>query len=57
MESKGKFFSSDVFSVQFLIYRIFNPIAIRKAKIAYNFGLSERNRVKTYIVRSDQFLF
>ena len=28
--------------------RVFlNPIALRKAKIAYNFGLSERNRVKT----------
>ena len=24
---------------------LFNPIALRKAKIAYNFGLSERNRV------------
>ena len=23
-----------------------NPIALRKAKIAYNFGLSESNRVK-----------
>ena len=23
-----------------------NPIALRKAKIAYNFGLSECNRVK-----------
>ena len=26
----------------------FNPIALRKAKIAYNFGLSECNRVKVY---------
>ena len=25
-----------------------NPIALGKAKIAYNFGLSERNRVKQY---------
>ena len=25
----------------------FNPIALRKAKIAYNFGLSECNRVKS----------
>ena len=24
----------------------FNPIALRKAKIVYNFGLSECNRVK-----------
>ena len=26
----------------------FNPIAPRKAKIVYNFGLSECNRVKDY---------
>ena len=26
----------------------FNPIALRKAKIAYNFGLSECNRVKSH---------
>ena len=25
---------------------LFNPIALKKAKIAYNFGLSERKRVK-----------
>ena len=25
---------------------VFNPIALRKTKIAYNFGLSECNRVK-----------
>ena len=25
-----------------------NPIALRKAKIAYNFGLFERSRVKTW---------
>ena len=32
----------------------FNPIALRKAKIVYNFGLSERNRVKlTYIWKGD----
>ena len=27
---------------------LFNPIASRKAKIVYNFGLSECNRVKVY---------
>ena len=27
-----------------------NPIALRKAKITYNFGLSECNRVNTHIV-------
>ena len=27
----------------------FNPIALRKAKIVYNFGLSECNRVKIEI--------
>ena len=26
----------------------FNPTALRKAKIVYNFGLSECNRVKVY---------
>ena len=30
----------------YLVKRDFNPIALRKAKIAYNFGLSECNRVK-----------
>ena len=29
-----------------LIFNFFNPIALRKAKIVYNFGLSECNRVK-----------
>ena len=28
------------------IYNMLNPIALRKAKIVYNFGLSECNRVK-----------
>ena len=28
-------------------YLLLNPIALRKAKIVYNFGLSECNRVKT----------
>ena len=28
----------------------FNPIALRKAKIVYNFGLSECNRVKRFIL-------
>ena len=27
------------------VYRLFNPIALRKAKIVYNFGLSECDRV------------
>ena len=31
-----------IFDVSFA----FNPMALRKAKIAYNFGLSECNRVK-----------
>ena len=26
-----------------------NPVALRKAKIVYNFGLSECNRVKTHL--------
>ena len=28
------------------VFSIINPVALRKAKIAYNFGLSECNRVK-----------
>ena len=34
------FFSPECIPIQL------NPIALRKAKIAYNFGLSECNRVK-----------
>ena len=30
---------------------LFNPTALRKAKIAYNFGLSECNRVKEQYVK------
>ena len=33
-------------SDRFVRYEFFNPIALRKAKIVCNFGLSERNRVK-----------
>ena len=31
-----------------LLDDLVNPIALRKAKIVYNFGLSECNRVKTH---------
>ena len=31
-----------------------NPIALRKAKIVYNFGLSECNRVKALKVKIDE---
>ena len=34
----------------------FNPIALRKAKIAYNFGLSECNRVKDISVRWEAYI-
>ena len=38
----------EAFSLKSLkISQNFNPIALRKAKIVYNFGLSECNRVKT----------
>ena len=33
------------YSLQTYMYKL-NPIALRKAKIVYNFGLSECNRVK-----------
>ena len=37
-------------------YLSINPTALRKAKIVYNFGLSECNRVKTQIVTSQLIL-
>ena len=33
---------------------LLNPIALRKAKIVYNFGLSECNRVKVTLKQSDR---
>ena len=36
----------DDFCADYLWWLVFNPIALRKAKIAYNFGLSGCNRVK-----------
>ena len=41
------------------ILRYVNPIALRKAKIVCNFGLSECNRVKVnqYISRAFQHLY
>ena len=38
-------YSSDKM-LQYDIYRDFIPIALRKSKIVYNFGLSECNKVK-----------
>ena len=34
-----------------LYVTVFNPTALRKAKIVHNFGLSECNRVKTFEAR------
>ena len=41
-------YKNSVLQIEFCIISIFllNPIALRKAKIVYNFGLSECNRVK-----------
>ena len=36
--------------IYFVIFLKINPIALRKAKIVYNFGLSECNRAKKYTV-------
>ena len=33
-------------TIAILLVKHFNPIALRKAKIVYNFGLSECSRVK-----------
>ena len=40
-----------------LIIQLFNPIALRKAKIVCNFGLSDSNRVKMneYTFRGNNF--
>ena len=35
----------------FIVASCLNPFALRKAKIVYNFGLSECNRVKDYSIR------
>ena len=39
------------------LYHSINHTALRKAKIVYNFGLSECNRVKLNIVASKQSLY
>ena len=39
----GKLFPMEVFS-----FSLINPIALRKTKIAYNFGLSECSRARVY---------
>ena len=36
-----------------LYVMVFNPTALRKAKIVHNFGLSECNRVKTFEARRE----
>ena len=33
-----------------IFFNHFNPIALRTAKIAYNFGLSECNRVNNFVM-------
>ena len=38
--------------IQLVVQILFNPIALRKTKIAYNFGLSECNKVKESITLS-----
>ena len=45
MHRLGKF--TDLHTVRYFEV-CFNPIALRRAKIAYNFGLSECNRVKLF---------
>ena len=36
---------------------LFSPITLSKAKIVYNFGLSECNRVKPIAVRKDIIVY
>ena len=40
---------SSLCSTKYGSHILLNTIALRKAKIAYNFGLSECNRVKTFV--------
>ena len=52
-DSSASFIMFCLFSFTFLHMvfakrEVLNPIALRKAKIAYNFGLSECNRVKIW---------
>ena len=47
-------FSEENFVVCFLVI---NHIALKKAKIAYNFGLSECNSVKQFILLGVQIFF
>ena len=44
-KTRQEFYTNDDITGH-LSYRTINTIALRKAKIAYNFGLSECNRVK-----------
>ena len=48
----------EIYAVPFTILEIYavqiNPIALRKAKIVYNFGLFECNRVNTRIGRKTE---
>ena len=39
-----------LYLIKYCISHKFNPIALRKAKIVYNFGLSECNSVKDVIL-------
>ena len=45
------YFTSETYIVVSLYTCPLNPIALRKAKIVYNFGLSECNRVKEVLWR------
>ena len=45
-ENVGILLQQKIVFNSFFVWSVFNPVALRKAKIAYNFGLSECNRVK-----------
>ena len=47
--SKYPLMSKSIALPYFLLFFTLYPIALRKAKIVYNFGLSECNRVKLLI--------
>ena len=59
LKGSGFIFNHYHFCKTFLLSHLFNPIALRKAKIVYNFGFSECSRVKERICSywSQFFLF
>ena len=48
-KSSSYFFTKNISTLDFVCTGRLNPIALRNAKIVYNFGLSECSRVKEFL--------